>query len=80
MKLFIPVIIFDCEVRGRLLRSEFSRLVPNDSHGLDDRVAREDVAKYLHNSGDNRTTQFEHSNIRTKFKELATDSEFELDQ
>jgi hypothetical protein len=51
---------------------EFPRLIPTDSHGLDDRVDREHVAKYLHNNGDKRTTQFEHSNIRAKIKELAT--------
>lgn len=51
---------------------EFPGLLPNDSHAFDDRVDREDVAKYLQNNGDRRTTQFEQSNIGAKVKKLAT--------
>jgi hypothetical protein len=68
----IPVISFDCEELGKVVRMEFPRPVPMDSHGFDDRVDREHVAKYLHINGDKRTAQFEHSSIRTKIKELAT--------
>jgi hypothetical protein len=68
----IPATIFDCEELDKLVRVECPRPVVNDSHDFDDRVVREYVVKYLHNNGDKRTTQFEHSNIRTKMKELAT--------
>jgi hypothetical protein len=64
--------IFDCEELGELARIEFPRLVPNGSHDFDDRVDSEHVAKYLYSNGDKRTTQFVHSNIRMKIKELAT--------
>lgn len=71
-ELHVPVMMFDREELERLVRMEFPNPLPTDSHGLDDSVDREDVARYLHNNGDKRTTQFEHSNIGAKIQVLAT--------